>query len=201
MTAPSKRQIASEAHVRAFFDGHDISKHTFERGPMLELAPDFRVLEVGPGPKFGLWTYISNGACDFSDGACGCLEFFICSASPSPLMVEIITMIGYYHHTRTLGLHHTLPVGHAWSGESSCDHLLVSKPYPLGPELEVCERDGFHMHFLWLLPITKAEREFKAAQGIEPLEQLFDKHRIQYWNPSRQSVVQPEAATVAASQQ
>lgn len=194
MTSPSKRQIASEAHVRSFFEGHEVSSHAYERGPMPELAPNFRVLEVNPGPKLGLWSYFSNGACDLSDGACGSLEFFICSEIQSPSMVEIVTMIGYYHHTRTLGLYHTLPIGHAWVTGATCDHLLVSKPYPLGPQLEVCDRDSFHMHFLWLLPITKEEREFKAAHGIEPLELLFDEQKIRYWNPVRDSVVHAELA-------
>ena len=199
MSNPSDRQKASEAHVREFFEGHEVSTHVFDRGPMPTMAPEFRVLEVGPGPKFGLWSYFSNGACDLSDGDCGCLEFFIAISAPDPAMVEIITMIGYYHHTRTLGLHHTLPIGHSWTGASACDHLLVSKPYPLGPSLEVCNRDGFHMHFMWLLPVTKEEREFKASKGIEPLEQLFDEHRIQYWNPLRPSVVQTAATETLAS--
>lgn len=199
MTQPSNRQLASEAHVRAFFEGHEVSKHVFERGPMLTMAPEFCVLEVRPGPKFGLWCYFSNGACDLSDGVCGYLEFFICCKSQSSSMVEIVTMIGYYHHTRTLGLHHTLPIGHAWMDGSVCDHLLVSKPYPLGPSLEICDRDGFHIHFLWLLPVTQDEREFKASRGIEPLEQLFDESKIQYWNPLRSSVVQADAESSPTS--
>ena len=189
MNDPTSRQQAAETHVRAFFEGHEVSKHVFKRGPMPTMAPKFRVLEVSPGPRFGLWTYFSNGACDLSRGECGCLEFFIATTSSALPMLEIITMIAHYHHTRTLGLHHTVPIGHPWIFGSACDHLLISKPYPFGPELEICETDESHIHFMWLLPITKAERDFKISEGIEALETQFDEQEIRYWESARPCVL------------
>jgi hypothetical protein len=41
---------------------------------------------------------------------------------------------------------------------------------------------------LWLIPITKAEREFKKAQGLEALEALFEKKQFNYLDPARPSV-------------
>lgn len=156
---------------------------------MPEMSPAFRVLQVSPGPKWGLWSYFSNGACDLSGGQCGTLEFFIASAGPQDSLIELITAAGYYHHTRTLGLHHTLPIGHPWVPGATLDHLLVSKPYPLGPALEICEWEGNHIHMLWLLPITEAERQLKTAQDIEALESRFDEAGIHYWDPQRSCVV------------
>jgi hypothetical protein len=40
-----------------------------------------------------------------------------------------------------------------------------------------------------LLPITKTERDFKVAQGLEALESLFEEVGIEYWDPFRSSVV------------
>jgi len=41
---------------------------------------------------------------------------------------------------------------------------------------------------IWLLPITEAERDFKAEHGPEALEQRFDDAAIDYWEPARASV-------------
>jgi hypothetical protein len=55
-----------------------------------------------------------------------------------------------------------------------CDHWLVSLPYPFGPELQQCHVGDRHVDFLWLVPITKAERDFKASHGQEELEERFE---------------------------
>jgi hypothetical protein len=65
----------------------------------------------------------------------------------------------------------------------------VSLPYPFGPDLEVCDFADWHLHVLWLLPITAAERAFKVREGVEALEQRFDACALEYWVPDRASVV------------
>ena len=84
---------------------------------------------------------------------------------------------------------HTVPIGEPWLPGSACDHLLVSLPYPFGPELEMCHWDGGHARLLWLLPITEAERDFMGDRGLEALEQRFDDAAIRYWEADRPSVV------------
>jgi hypothetical protein len=86
------------------------------------------------------------------------------------------------------GIGHTVPIGEPWVPRSTCDHLLVSLPYPFGPDLELCDWDGDHARLLWLLPITEAERDIKAEHGLEALEQRFDDAAIKYWDPARSSV-------------
>jgi hypothetical protein len=104
-------------------------------------------------------------------------------------MIELLAMTVHYHRSTQLGLGHTVPIGEPWQSGSACDHLLVSLPYPLGPEFEVCAPSGAHAHIFWLLPITKEERDFKASNGQESLERLFDQAKIEYWNVRRESVV------------
>jgi hypothetical protein len=42
--------------------------------------------------------------------------------------------------------------------------------------------------FRRLLPITGAERDFKAANGLEALESRFERARLDYWDAGRRSV-------------
>jgi hypothetical protein len=61
----------------------------------------------------------------------------------------------------------------------------VSLPYPLGSDFEVCAWTQGHARLLWLLPISKTERDFKANAGLEALETRFDEAEIDYLDPHR----------------
>jgi hypothetical protein len=98
-------------------------------------------------------------------------------------------MAAWYHGRHGLGVGHTLPIGEPWLPGSTCEFLLVSRPYPFGPQLEVCDLPDGHLHVLWLLPITAAEREFKVREGVEALEQRFDACGLEYGVPDRASAV------------
>jgi Suppressor of fused protein (SUFU) len=100
-----------------------------------------------------------------------------------------VTMAARYHRTEGLGPGHTLPIGEPWLPGATCDFLLVSLPYPWGPELEVGSEAEAGVHILWLLPITTDERTYKSEHGQEALEALFDKKKLQYWSLRRPSLV------------
>ena len=53
----------------------------------------------------------------------------------------------------------------------------------------MCDWEVGHARILWLLPITEAERDFKAANGLEALEQRLEAARIDFWDPARPSTV------------
>jgi hypothetical protein len=72
---------------------------------------------------------------------------------------------------------------------SSSDHLLVSLPYPFGPELEVCAFDRGIVRFLWLVPITAAEASYARARGYKSLEDRFEEARVDTLDVNRPSVV------------
>ncbi|MGW5653784.1 suppressor of fused domain protein [Streptomyces humi] len=83
-----------------------------------------------------------------------------------------------------------MPIGRPWLDDSDCDHYLVSLPYPFGPEFEFCEwGDGAHARILWLLPISKAEKDFRREAGLEALESRFEELGIDPVDPQRASVV------------
>jgi hypothetical protein len=177
-----------EEHVRRFFEGHDVAAKTWPLGPMKDSHPGFQVLEVAPGPKSKLWNYVSVGAVDMG-GSEVKLEFLLSIVEQSERAVELVTMTAWYHSRHRLGLGHTMPIGEPWTAEASCDHFLVSRPYPYGPDLEIVPAESDHIHVFWLLPITRAEREYKATHGLDALERLFDANAIRYWVPDRPSVV------------
>ncbi len=182
----SRNSTALEDHVHRFFGGHEIRARSWTRGPLAH-HESFRVLEIAPGPVSGHWNYASVGAgglhgSDF-------IEFLLTCPQQTERATELVAMAAYYHSTEGLGIGHTLPIGEPWLPGASCDHFLVSLPYPFGPSLEVANYDDREHRFLWLLPITADEREFKRDRGQEQLERLFDSQQIEYWNPDRPSVV------------
>jgi hypothetical protein len=176
-------------HCCQFFQGHEHTEWTWERGPIQNLAPWFMVLRFAPGPRTGLWSYVSLGASLLSQPHAKQLEFLLTTEKETPRAVELLAMVAHYHHDRSLDMFHSLPIGQPWLDGATCDHFLVSLPYPFGEELEVFDCDGTRVQFLWLLPITRAEYDFKKENGVDALEELFDKAAIEYWRIDRKSVL------------
>ena len=154
-------------HFRMFFAGHPCEEHRWALGPAFETLPRLRVAEFGPGPKTETWVYASIGAWEGRQDPL--LEFLIIAPEPDLRHVELLTMTAWYHRDRGLGLGHTFPIGEPWLPGSGCEFMLVSLPYPFGRPLEVCCLGDEHIHVFWLLPITRAERAFKAREGLEAL--------------------------------
>lgn len=179
---------ALEEHVRRFFAGRTIEVFTWPAGPIREQNPHFRALRVAPATSGDVWTYVSVGGWAASEGDFG-LEFVLCTASAEDRAVELLAMTVFYNRGGKLNLGHTVPVGEPWLSGSKCDHLLVCLPYPFGPDLQTCHVGDRHVEFLWLLPITEAERDLKVASGLEALESRFDEVGLKYWQTDRASII------------
>lgn len=178
-----------DEHCTKFFDGHDRTVWSWKLGPIADVAPWFKVLRYAPGPRTGQWAYVSVGASLLSAPGAKKLEFILLTENETPRAIELLAMITHYHHDYGLDMFHSLPVGQPWLDGANCDHLLVSLPYPLGPDLEVCCLRDEHVQILWLLPITSAEAAFKKTNGVDALEEKFDEAAIEYWRIDRESVV------------
>lgn len=185
---PSREETLLK-HYRDFFVGHNSELLSWNTGPIVEVIPEFKVFLAKPGPKHNLWSYCSIGASTVQRENTGLLEFVVHSPVETPRLVKILAMVAYYHNNHGLGLGHTLPIGEPWLDNSACDHWLLSNPYPLGPEFEICNLEKAHIHVAWLLPITEQERNYKASNGLEALEKLFEEKGLEYWNVTRTSVV------------
>lgn len=130
-------QSQIQQHIEQFFAGHTIDYLIWECGPAREAMPELRIARIAPGPRTGLWCYVSVGASTTpNEGAR--LEFFLLSPHESPRCVELVTMAAHRHTVDSLGKWHLLPIGEPWLEGATCDVFFISPPYPFGPELEVC---------------------------------------------------------------
>jgi hypothetical protein len=178
-------------HLRRFFDTHPCKEHTWSRGPAVRDLPELRIMEFAPGLRTSLWVYATVGASEAR--ADPRLEFVLVAPAQDTRHIELATMTAWYHLKERLGLGHTLPIGEPWLPGSSCTSMLVSLPYPFGPDLERCKLPDGDVRVLWLVPITEAEKQYKNRLGVEALEQQFDAAPLEYWRPDRVSVVPADA--------
>lgn len=102
-------------------------------------------------------------------------------------IVELLYAIASFHRDTRLDMAHTVNFGRPWLPGSSCDHAVLSRPYLFGPELEWMSVP--RTRFLWVIPITLAEREFKRRHGLDALEERFEAAQFRYRDPGRPSVV------------
>jgi len=181
-------EAAVERHVRAFFEGHTCTARVWAPGPMQELLPEFRVVEVAPGPKSPHWIYISAGGAVLSRPDAEPLEFALVAPEANDRHVEIVTMVAHYNHGIALGEAHTIPIGGAWLPGSRCDHVLLLRPEAFGEAFERIAAPGGSARILQLVPITEAERELKIAAGVDTLKALLEAARVETWRPNRASV-------------
>ena len=175
-------------HYRAYFDTPE--KLELDRGPTHQLPDGFHVLRFAPSRATQLFAFATCGMA-IADGA---VECFLLSPVADESQVELLTAIAWFHASGTrLAVGHTVNFGRAWLPDSGCTHGLLSLPYLHGPPLEWF-RFGEHdaAQVLWLIPITKLERDFKAQHGLEALESRFESAAFDYANPRRSSVVTPD---------
>jgi hypothetical protein len=78
-------------------------------------------------------------------------------------------------------------IGRPWVEGSTCTHGLVSLPYLDGPSMEWMREPA--VRFLWLIPITESERDFKAREGLGALEARFEAAGFDYLDLMRPTVV------------
>ncbi|MCW2917865.1 MAG: hypothetical protein JWN52_5933 [Actinomycetia bacterium] len=190
---PAVPHVTLREHLEGFFHGHSIDCVPGVAGPIEDRVPGFRIFRIAPGPRFNCWAYVTSGCWSATQCDGHGLEFALTTPSDTHDEVhrESLTMNAYYHagpENQRLDHGHTVAIGRPWLPDSLCDHWLVSLPYPFGPDFEICEWDGGHARILWLLPITEAERDFKACAGLEALEDRFEEAPIDFLNPGRASL-------------
>jgi len=118
------------------------------------------------------------------------LELHMLSPRSDAAIVELLTSVAHYHvNGAQLGMFHSVNFGRPWLPGSHADHGLISLPYPFGESLEVAEITGQQVRCYWLLPITKAEFDFKKKHGVDALEEAFEKAGLDYLDVERASVV------------
>jgi hypothetical protein len=162
-------------------------------GPIQQTLPRFLVCQIKPNVIDEWWIYVSVGASDFhcSEKRYG-LEFVMIAPDDNARHIETLAIVSHFYASENHNLDQgcILNLGRPWLENSACSHLLLSRPYILGPEFEWCPTALLPLHrFLWLRPITEKEAAFGYSKGVESLEQLFDKNEIEFADVNRRSVV------------
>lgn len=157
-------------------------------GPVNELPNNFCVAKFPPRKSRNAWTYATSG---MSDDDLNGLELYLLSPVETSRHVELLAAIAHFHRTgQRLDLNHTVNFGRPWFPDSDCDHGLISLPYLDGPALEWMNvTHGRSVRILWLIPITRAEKEFAVKNGAETIESRFESAQFNYLDPFRKSVV------------
>jgi len=160
----------------------------WEKGPISELPQQFSVLKFEPSNLRAMWTYASCGMSIPSD--LSPLELHMFSSQESGEALELLTVVSHYNRTgNRLGLGHTVNFGRSWLPSSNCEFGLISLPYLDGPGLECLDLNGINVRFLWLIPVTREEVEFKKKHGLVALEENFETASFDYLDINRLSVV------------
>jgi hypothetical protein len=188
VTSPTPYAGAVEAHYASVWAPPE-ERLRWPEGPAGELPDDFCVLRVRRSDE--AWAYATRGMSQPGDDQRLELHLLVPVGSEAVAdrsVAELLTAVAHYHRTgATLGLGHTVNFGRPWLPGSRCTHGLVSLPYLDGPALEWLE--GTQTRFLWLVPVTRAEVEFKKRKGLDALEERFERQQFDYLDPQRPSVV------------
>ncbi|MNK15616.1 Suppressor of fused protein (SUFU) [compost metagenome] len=169
--------------------GDEYRSLKWEKGPFEDLGEDFCVLEFPPRESRDMWTYSTCCMSDSFDNRP--MELHLFSPTKDDSLVELLTIIAHFHRfDEKLGLWHTVNFGKPWKYGSECSYGLISLPYLDGPELEIFDiGKGEEVHFYWLIPVTKAEVDYKKQMGIDRLEEMFEAKEFNYVDPLRKSIV------------
>lgn len=145
-------------------------------------------MEFAPAGKRRVWVYATCCMSKPQDETP--VELHLFSSEKDTGLVELLTVAAYFHKTRhRLNLWHTVNFGRPWRQNSCCEHGYISLPYLDGPKLETLPFLEDIIKFYWLIPITKAEVEFKKTEGIDKLEALFESSGFDYLDPYRKSLI------------
>lgn len=172
-------------HYSRFF-GKLVERRSFDGGSGV-LYP-CEILCFDGGPVSSAYTYVTFA--EAADHSTKRVEFFLLSPVLTNSHVELLAAIAYFHQKEVgLGIGDSVYFGRPWLPESVCDFGLVSLPYMFGPDLEMFQVSTGIVQTLWIVPISRSERDFKAAQGVESLEAAFEASKFNYMDPLREPVV------------
>jgi hypothetical protein len=177
-------------HYKSVWDG-EVEAIKPQRGRVHELPPDYHVLRFQPGKTHRTWIYATQ--CMSTPGDDERLELHIRSNGQHDEAVSLLSMTAHYHRTGArLGLGHSVNFGVSWVPGSLCSRGLISLPYLDGPRLEWMKYRARPVQFLWLIPVTPPEIDYKQKHGLDALETLFEESQFNYADPRRGSVVRKE---------
>lgn len=180
-----------EITIRGHYEQVWQSKPTiikWNRGPIQDLPVEFSILRFKPNRKRKMWTYATCCMSQYFDVQP--IELHLFSMNEDEGLIELLTSVVHYHRTgSSLNLGHSINFGRPWLPFSKCSYGLISLPYLDGPNLEWIRFGNEAVRFLWLIPVTSEEIEYKKSHGLEALEEKLEESGFHYADPLRKSVV------------
>jgi hypothetical protein len=175
-------------HVSRSWPQRRIELFSWTLGPIEAVCPGFLVAEAPPLEPRDPWTYVSLGASTVDEAPC---EFCLLAPERDARHVETLAMVAHLQirEGRGLAIGRALNLGRPWCEGAQAQHLLVSLPYALPPGVEWCDTARGPVRFLWLLPITQAERDYLDVHGLEALEKRLEAKAPNVVKARRRSVV------------
>lgn len=175
-------------HLDAYWVGYDKSMIRVADHAVTAAAPDFRVACIHPRSDDEPWAYVSLGGYALSpDPTCG-LEFLVLGRTADEQLAQVLALASALHSQSPLKHGSVIDLQEPWTEGSTLQHLLVTLPYPYGPDLERCQAGTYSVRILWLLPITAGEFALLKQDGLEALEGRFEEAGIDFLDPARASV-------------
>jgi len=186
-----------EEHYQRFFGPitRDIMHSTDVRAVHVD------IYQFEPTPERPFWTLITSGMSnerqieleDCEDGMAPRAEILMYAAEPQGWMFSVLKGLAEMPFDDNTCLHwgHTVPNGMPMTAAPSLlTSFLFVPPFCEPPEFNELEIDGDNVDFLWMIPITEAEREFAIQHGSEKLyEKLEDADMPIAMDEQRKSVV------------
>lgn len=190
MVDESERVSALERHVREFWDGHIVESTPWRQGPIVERVPHFSTYRVFPKRAGEAWVYVTVGS-SVDGSEVGGTGFFVMSPVPADVHSETLAMVSHYHsfEAHRLSIGSIVNLGRPWIPDSPMDHLLLSLPYPYGPELEWSPEEAGSARFLWLLPVHQSEADFIKRATLDEFESVLDSGRVNVLDPNRRPII------------
>jgi hypothetical protein len=187
---------ALREHVDQYLPNSEKKELYWEEKQIKNLLPRWSVLEIPPRKDVIFWTYLTQGVWEttkdevYPQGRYG-YEFIIFSHEKSLVHIETLAWVTCYHANPAHRLKQgsVVDIGRSWLDKSSCDHLMVSLPYPIAYDFETLKINDLYISFRWLVPITQSEASIARLYGQELLERKFEEAGVDYLNPRRKSLV------------
>lgn len=178
------------AHLSGQLGAKTLGRHLGQPS-LLTVLPAFSVLIAPPNDERRFWAFVSCGGSLVGSDEGTPMEFMVLAASNSPDAITLLEMVCLRHATirPCIQLGQILDIGRPWLPNSGMTYLLVSLPYPLGPQFEVFETDRGPARIQWLLPLWEQEAVFARSFGVDRLEDLLEQAGIDFLDPRRPSVV------------
>lgn len=148
-------------------------------------SPHVDVYQFPPGNGRDYWTLVTGGMSDLrqpallhSDDIAPRAEILMYVREPKPWMVNALKGLAEMPFDADTFLYwgHTVPNGQPMTFEpSELTSFFIDHPHLEHPEMLGLTIDGDEVAFLWLRPITEAERAYAIQRGSQRLSDLLSK--------------------------